>query len=58
MVAFDEGVRCTVGKAGSLVSWVLGGEGLVCRIEGPGRVFVQTRSEDAFVQWLGPMLKK
>ena len=58
MVAFDETVRYTVGKAGSIVSSVLGGEGLVCRLEGPGRVFVQTRSEDAFVQWLGPMLKK
>jgi uncharacterized protein (TIGR00266 family) len=58
MVAFDESVRYSVGKAGSLFSSVLGGEGLVCKLEGPGRFFLQTRSEDAFLKWLKPQVRK
>ena len=58
MVAFDESVRYTVGKAGSMISSVLSGEGLVCKLEGPGRFFLQTRSEDAFLNWLTPIIKK
>ena len=52
MVAFDETVEYSVGKAGSWKSTVLGGEGLVCKLRGPGRFFMQTRSEDAYLEWL------
>ncbi|MFT4890549.1 MAG: hypothetical protein ACI9YT_001465 [Halobacteriales archaeon] len=34
----------------------LGGEGLVCEFEGSGTVWLQTRSQDAFVSWLVPQL--
>ena len=57
MVAFDESVRYEVGRSGGWKTTLLGGEGLVCRLEGPGRFFMQTRSEDAFIDWLTPKHK-
>jgi uncharacterized protein (TIGR00266 family) len=58
MVGWEEGVRYEVHKAGNWKSTILGGEGLVVRLTGPGRAFLQTRSTDAFVQWLAPLLPK
>ncbi|MEI7742218.1 MAG: TIGR00266 family protein [Chloroflexota bacterium] len=57
MVAFDEGMGYEVRKAGN--SWkttLLGGEGLVCRITGPGRFYLQTRSPGGLLDWLIPRL--
>ena len=56
MVAFDETVRYSVGRTGSWKSTFLGGEGLVCKLRGPGRFYMQTRSPDAFVQWMAARL--
>jgi uncharacterized protein (AIM24 family) len=46
-----------VRKAGN--SWkttMLGGEGLVVEVGGPGRFYFQTRSPGGFVDWLIPKL--
>jgi uncharacterized protein (TIGR00266 family) len=56
MVAFDESVRYDVKRVGGLKSTLFSGEGLVSELTGPGRVFIQSRSEDAFVRWLIPQL--
>ncbi len=59
MVAFDEGMGYEVRKAGN--SWkttLLGGEGLVCRITGPGRFYFQTRSPGGLLDWLIPRLPR
>ena len=56
MVAFDESVRYDVGKVGSWKSTLLSGEGLVVKLTGPGRFYMQTRSPDSFVEWLAPKL--
>jgi uncharacterized protein (TIGR00266 family) len=56
MVAFDESVRYDVGKVGSWKSTLLSGEGLVVKLTGPGRFYMQTRSPDSFVDWLAPKL--
>ena len=56
MVAFSEGVDYQVRKVGGLKSTLLSGEGLVAEFTGPGRVYLQTRSADAFVDWLAPLL--
>ena len=56
MVAFDESVQYEVGRAGGWKSTLLGGEGLVCNLTGPGRFYLQTRSPDSFVAWLVPQL--
>ena len=57
IVAFDSGMGYEVKKAGD--NWkttILGGEGLVCRITGPGRMWFQTRSPGGLVDWLLPRL--
>ena len=58
MVAFDESVNYKVRRVGGLKSTLFSGEGLVCTYTGSGRIFMQTRSEDAFLSWLIPHLPK
>ncbi|NQU03113.1 MAG: TIGR00266 family protein [Syntrophaceae bacterium] len=56
MVAFDQSVGYSVKKVGGLKSTFFSGEGLVCELTGPGKIMIQTRSEDAFLSWLIPHL--
>jgi uncharacterized protein (TIGR00266 family) len=56
VVAFDESIQYTVHKAGNWKTTVLGGEGLVTRFVGPGRLWLQTRSPTDFLGWLIPKL--
>ncbi|MBX2802094.1 MAG: TIGR00266 family protein [Myxococcales bacterium] len=56
VVGFDDSVQFEVSKSGGWKSAVLGGEGLVCTLTGPGRVLMQSRSEEAFLGWLVPKL--
>lgn len=56
MVAFDESVTYEVGRAGGWKTTLMGGEGLVCKLTGPGRFYLQTRSPESFIQWLTPQL--
>jgi len=58
MVAFDESVSYQVNSVGGMKSTLFSGEGLVCTFTGPGRVFLQSRSEDSFLAWLIPHLPK
>ena len=58
IVAFPEGMQFNVQKAGSWKSTILGGEGLVINLQGPGTVLLQTRSQDAFMQWLLPKIPR
>jgi len=58
MVAFDESVNYKVRRVGGLKSTLFSGEGLVCTYTGSGRIFMQTRSEDAFLSWLIPHLPR
>lgn len=56
IVAFDPSISFQVRRVGSWKSTLLGGEGLVCELTGPGRVLMQSRSEEAFLNWLLPKL--
>ena len=56
MVAFDESVSYEVGKSGGWKSTFFSGEGLVAKLGGPGRLYMQTRSPDSFIEWLTPKL--
>ncbi len=58
MVAFDESVSYQVRRVGGMKSTLFSGEGLVCTFTGPGRLLMQTRSEDSFLAWLIPHLPK
>jgi uncharacterized protein (TIGR00266 family) len=56
IVGLDASVQFSVQKSGSWKSTILGGEGLVCQLTGPGRVLIQSRSAGAFLGWLIPKL--
>ena len=56
VVAFDESIQYSVQKAGNWKTTVLGGEGLVTRFVGPGRLWLQTRNPSDFLSWLIPKL--
>lgn len=58
LVAFTEGMGFKVRAVGGLKSTLFSGEGLVVDLTGPGKVLIQTRSEDAFLTWLIPKLPK
>ena len=58
MVAWTDGVQYSVRKVGGWKSTLLSGEGMVCDLTGPGRIYLQTRSQDAFLDWLIPKLPK
>ncbi|MCX6551998.1 MAG: TIGR00266 family protein, partial [Acidobacteria bacterium] len=58
IVGFDATVQFSVTKSGGWKTTILGGEGLVCQLTGPGRVLMQTRSTEAFLGWLIPKLPK
>ena len=58
MVAFEEGVGYNVKRVGGLKSTLFSGEGLVCELTGPGKIYIQTRSADAFLAWLIPQIPK
>ena len=56
IVAFPSTMTYNVRKVGGLKSTIFGGEGLVCDFQGPGDLFLQTRSPQAFLSWLIPQL--
>ncbi len=58
LVAFDEGMGFNVRIVGGVKSTLFSGEGLVVDLTGPGKVLMQTRSDDAFLSWLIPRLPK
>lgn len=56
LVAFSEGIGFNVRSIGGVKSTLFSGEGLVVDLRGPGRLLMQTRSQDAFLAWLIPQL--
>ena len=56
LVAFTDGVTYSVGKVGGLRSLIAGGEGLVMKFRGRGRVWIQTRNLVSLVEKLVPLL--
>ena len=51
IVAFTEGLDYNVTKVGGYKSLFLSGEGLVCRFQGEGKVWIQSRKAPAFIWW-------
>ncbi len=58
LVAFEERLGFQVRRVGGLKSTLFSGEGLVVDLSGPGRFWLQTRSEDAFLTWLIPKIPR
>jgi uncharacterized protein (TIGR00266 family) len=57
LVAFSESCTYKVTKFGGLKETLLGGEGLVTEINGPGEVHIQTKNMKEFVDWLWTLLE-
>lgn len=53
IVALSENLNYSVKKFGGLKSTLLGGQGLVTEITGPGSVYFQTKTVNDFVDYLG-----
>ncbi len=58
LVAFTAGMGFNVKRVGGMKSTLFSGEGFVVDLTGPGKVLMQTRSDDAFLSWLIPRLPK
>ena len=58
VVAFTDDVEYTIGKVGGLVSLIGGGEGLVMKFRGNGRVWIQTRTIPTLAQAIVPFMPK
>lgn len=56
LVAYEPQMKLKVQLAGGIFSSFFGGEGLVTRVEGKGKVIVQTRSLDGLASWMNPKL--
>ncbi len=58
LVAWDSGAGYTLEKAASgWISSLTSGEGIVCKFQGPAKVYIQTRNPHGFAGWLGGMIK-
>lgn len=56
LVAYEPQIKLKVQLAGGLFSSFFGGEGLVTRVNGKGKVYIQTRSMGALAGWLNRFL--
>ena len=56
LVAYDPSLRLNLQLAGGIFSSFFGGEGLVTRVSGQGKIIIQTRSISSLAGWLNPKL--
>ncbi|PCJ47295.1 MAG: TIGR00266 family protein [Moraxellaceae bacterium] len=54
LVAYDPTITLKLQLAGGIFSSLFGGEGLVTRVEGKGKIVLQTRSISGLTSWLNP----
>ncbi|MDH5655015.1 MAG: TIGR00266 family protein [Spirochaetia bacterium] len=58
IVAFDETLNFSISKAGkSWISSFFGGEGIICRFKGKGKIYCQSHNPSSFGHSLTPSLK-
>jgi len=58
LVAFDASIGVVPRPVGGIKTTLLSGEGFVVEMTGPGRVYIQTRSPKALIDWIVPQLPK
>jgi len=56
VVAFDGNMNVQTKAVGGLKSTLLSGEGLVVELTGPGKIYIQTRSPKALIDWIIPQV--
>jgi uncharacterized protein (TIGR00266 family) len=57
LVGFSISCSYKVTKFGGLKETILGGEGLVTQITGPGDIYIQTKNLKEFVDWLWTLME-
>lgn len=57
LVGFSSTCSYKVTKFGGLKETILGGEGLVTQITGPGDIYIQTKNLKEFVDWLWTLME-
>jgi uncharacterized protein (TIGR00266 family) len=57
LVGFSDTCSYRVTKFGGLKETLLGGEGLVTQITGPGDIYIQTKNLSEFVEWLWTLIE-
>ena len=58
LVAFDGNMGVTPKPIGGFKSTLFSGEGFVVELSGPGKIYIQTRSPQALINWIIPQLPK
>jgi uncharacterized protein (TIGR00266 family) len=58
LVAFDGSMSVQPKPIGGLKSTLFSGEGFVIELTGPGKIYIQTRSPQALINWIIPQLPK
>lgn len=56
LVAYEPSIKLKLQLAGGIFSSLFGGEGLVTRVEGKGKIILQSRSISGLAAWLNPKL--
>jgi uncharacterized protein (TIGR00266 family) len=57
LVAYEPSIKLKLQLAGGLFSSLFGGEGLVTRVEGKGKIIIQSRSLSGLAGWLNPKFR-
>lgn len=52
LVAYEPSVNIRVGLAGGIFSSFFGGEGLVTKVRGPGKIYMQSRNFSGLTAWM------
>ncbi|MEZ5505950.1 MAG: TIGR00266 family protein [Gammaproteobacteria bacterium] len=56
LVSYEPGIKLKLQLAGGIFSSIFGGEGLVTRVVGKGKIVIQTRSVHGLAGWINPRL--
>ncbi|HEX4937376.1 MAG TPA: TIGR00266 family protein [Candidatus Kapabacteria bacterium] len=56
LVSYEPGIKLKLQLAGGIFSSLFGGEGLVTRVVGKGKIVIQTRSISGITGWINPRL--
>ena len=56
LVAFDGTMSVQPKTVGGMKSTLFSGEGLVVELTGPGKIYIQTRSPQALINWIIPQI--
>ncbi|MEN8139133.1 MAG: TIGR00266 family protein [Bacteroidota bacterium] len=52
LVAYEPSMKLKPQLSGGIIASIFGGEGLVTRVEGNGKIFIQTRSVSGLASWV------